>query len=111
MVTAAVVIVCAMFLGWAVAGSAAIGAVACLTGNGLFAFWVFTRYSAAQPGELLLRFYGAEVVKLLWMLTMFIVAFLIFDDWLNPPALFGAFFIVQTLPALLATRSGTGITT
>lgn len=83
--------------------SAGIGAGACLFANWLFAAWVFRRYRAQQPGELVLRMYGGEVIKIVLILALFAVAFATVED-LNLPALLGAYFAVQVLPALFAAR-------
>lgn len=83
--------------------SVGIGAGACLLANWLFAAWVFRRYRAQQPGDLVLRMYGGEVVKITLILALFAVAFATLED-LNLPALLGAYFAVQVLPALFAAR-------
>lgn len=83
--------------------SAGIGAGVCLLANWVFAQRVFRRYRAQQPGELVVRMYGAEVVKIVLILAFFAVAFATIET-LNLPALLGAYFAVQVLPALLATR-------
>lgn len=83
--------------------SAAIGAGACLLANWVFALRVFRRYRAQQPGELVLRMYGAEIVKIVLILALFSLAFATLED-LNLPALLGAYFAVQVLPALFASR-------
>lgn len=80
------------------------GAIATLA-NALFAVWVFGRYQAQDPGKLLFRFYGAELVKLLFIALAFAVVF----AWVKPVsliALFGAFLLVQVLPPMLAQESG-----
>ena len=83
--------------------SAAIGAGVCLLANWIFALRVFRRYSAQAPGDLVLRMYGAEVIKIVMILGLFSVAFATVED-LNLPALLGAYFAVQVLPALFASR-------
>lgn len=83
--------------------SAGIGAGVCLLANWVFARRVFRRYRAQQPGELVMRMYGAEVVKIVLILTLFAIAFATLEN-LNLPALLGAYFAVQVLPAFLATR-------
>lgn len=84
-------------------GSAAIGAGVCLLANWVFALRVFRRYRAEAPTELALRIYVAEVVKIALILGLFAFAFATLAD-LNLPALLGAYFAVQVLPALFASR-------
>jgi ATP synthase protein I len=86
--------------------SSAIGAGVCLLANWAFAFRVFRRYRAQQPGEIVLRMYGAEIIKIVLILALFSVAFVTVED-LNLPALLGAYFAVQVLPALFASRPET----
>lgn len=83
--------------------SAGIGAGVCLLANWVFAARVFRRYHAQRPDELVLRMYGAEIVKIGLILALFGLAFATLED-LNLPALLGAYFAVQVLPALLASR-------
>jgi ATP synthase protein I len=78
------------------------GATATLA-NALFAYWVFGRYRAGEPGRLVAQFYGAEIIKLGFIAAAF-AAVIIWLDPLSPVALFGAFFVVQVLPPLLANR-------
>jgi ATP synthase protein I len=81
--------------------SALIGGLASLTGNLLFAVWVFAPYRAQQPGGLLSRFYLAELAKLI-MIGLVFAAAIVWLKPLNVVALFGAFFVVQVLSPLLA---------
>ena len=83
--------------------SVAIGAGVCLLANWAFALRVFRRYRAAQPGELVMGMYGAEIIKIVMILGLFSVAFATIED-LNLPALLGTYFAVQVLPALFASR-------
>jgi ATP synthase protein I len=83
--------------------SALLGGVTATAANALFAAWVFGRYQAQEPGKLVARFYGAELLKLLFIALAFAAAFI----WVKPLsvlALFGAFLVVQVLPPLLANR-------
>ena len=94
----------ALFFGAEAAWSALGGGLIALLGNAAFAFWVFGAYRAQEPGKLLTRFYGAELLKLLLIATLFAATFL----WVRPlnvVALFVAFFLVQVLSPLLAHRS------
>jgi len=80
-----------------------VGGATATFANALFAFWVFGRYRADEPGRLVSRFYGGELLKLLFIVASFAVA-VVWLDPLSPLALFGAFFVVQVLPPLLANR-------
>jgi ATP synthase protein I len=85
------------------ARDALIGGAAAALGTALFAVWVFGRYSAREPGQIVARFYGGEVIKIVAIVAVFGAAMKGLDD-LNPVALFGAFLVVQVLPPLLANR-------
>ena len=82
---------------------ALVGGATATIANALFAYWVFGRYRAAEPGKLLAQFYGGEVLKLAFIAVVF-AAVIIWLEPLRPLALFGAFFVVQVLPPLLANR-------
>ncbi|WP_051301795.1 ATP synthase subunit I [Sedimenticola selenatireducens] len=65
--------------------------------NAFFAFRIFVRYTAQEPGRLLARFYGAEILKLVLTGLLFAGAIL----WIKPlsvGALFGIFLLVQLMP-------------
>ena len=81
--------------------SVLIGAVVCLLANSIFALWVFRRYRAQELGSLLMRFYGAEIIKLALILGLFAAAFVSIEG-LNVPALLVAYLAVQVLPAVFA---------
>jgi ATP synthase protein I len=83
--------------------AALFGASACVVANWYFAFRVFRRYEAREPGRLLASIYGAELVKIVIALAIFGLAFASMDG-LNPLALFGAYLAVQILPAVFAQR-------
>lgn len=85
------------------ARDALIGGAAASVGSLLFALWVFGRYKAAEPGQIVARFYGGELIKIFAIVAVFAAAMKGLDD-LNPVALLGAFFVVQVLPPLLANR-------
>jgi ATP synthase protein I len=83
--------------------SALLGGAITTVATGLFAVVVFGRYRAQEAGKLVFRFYGAELLKLAFVVLMFAATFV----WVGPAALnlvtlFGAFFLVQVLPPLLA---------
>jgi len=79
------------------------GGAAAVIGSAVFAFWVFGRYSAQEPGRIVARFYGGELIKIVAIVIVFAAAMNGLED-LNPVALFGAFLVVQVLPPLLANR-------
>jgi ATP synthase protein I len=85
--------------------SALIGGGVCTVANGVFALWVFRRYRAQQPGLLVMRFYAAEVVKMVLILAGFAAAFA-WIKGLKVPALLGAYLVVQVLPLLIGSMAG-----
>ena len=85
------------------ARDAFIGGLATIIGTAVFAFWIFGPYSAKEPGQLVARFYGGEILKIFSIVIVFAIAMKKIDD-LEPVALFTAFLIVQVLPPLLANR-------
>ncbi len=93
----------ALALGWRIARDVLIGGAAATLGSAVFAFWVFGAYRAQEPGRLVARFYGGELVKVLTVATVFGLAVAWLED-LDPVAVFGAFLFVQVLPPLLANR-------
>lgn len=95
----------ALPFGMGVALSVLIGAGVCLLANAIFAIWVFRRYRAQEPGSLVMRFYGAEIIKLSLILGLFVAAFTMIEG-LNLPALLIAYFAVQVLPAVFASEWG-----
>ena len=83
--------------------SAMIGGGTAVVANTLFATGIFGPYQAQRPGKLVARFYGAELLKLLFIVSAFAAAF----AWVKPLsvwALIGAFLMVQVLPLLLVNR-------
>ncbi len=99
---APVLTVVALPFGLPVALSVLIGATVCLVANSIFAFEVLGYYYRAQdPQSLVVRFYGAELIKLSLVLGLFFVAFVTIEG-LSWPALFGAYFAVQVLSAVVA---------
>ena len=91
----------AMPFGMSVALSVLIGAGVCLLANAILAVWVFREYRAQEPGSLVMRFYGGEIIKLSVILGLFVAAFTMIEG-LNLPALLIAYFAVQVLPAVFA---------
>jgi ATP synthase protein I len=102
-IVAVIVVSVAFSFGLDAMRSAAVGAGACLLANWYFAYRVFQRYEAREPGRLLARIYGAELAKIALALAVFGLAFALLDD-LRPLALFGAYLAVQIVPAVLAKR-------
>ena len=80
-----------------------LGGATATIANALFAYWVFGRYRAGEPGKLVSQFYGGELLKLGFIAAAF-AAVILWIEPLRPLALFGAFFVVQVLPPLLANR-------
>jgi ATP synthase protein I len=80
-----------------------IGAATCTLANALLALGMFGRYRAAEAGLLVMRFYAAEILKIVVILAVFGTSFVLIEG-LNPPALLGAYFLVQVLPALMASQ-------
>ncbi len=98
-----VVTLIGLFVGPRVGLFAFVGGTTATIANALFAYWVFGRYRAGEPAKLLSQFYGGEILKLAFIAAVF-AAVIIWLDPLRPLALFGAFFVVQVIPPLLANR-------
>ena len=61
---------------------------------------VFRKYRAQQPEKILAKFYGAEMVKLIF--TMVAFAVIVFNvKPLNFASLILVYFVIQVIPALL----------
>ena len=93
----------ALFADGIAALSALIGGSTAAAGNALVARRVFGPYDAREPGRLLGRFYGAEILKLLFIALVFGAVFARVEQ-VNVGVLFGAFVVVQVLPLLLVNR-------
>jgi len=89
-----------LLFGLSVALSVLVGAGVCLLANASFAFWVFRGYRAQEPGRLLVRFYAAEIGKILMILGLFAVSFVKIEG-LHLPALLVAYLIVQVMPPVI----------
>ena len=96
-----ILVAAALPLGISITLSVLFGAAVCLLASSIFAFWVLRQYRAQDPGSLLMRFYGAEIIKLFLVLGLFVIVFTT-SDRLNFPALLVAYFAVQVLPAVIA---------
>lgn len=93
----------ALLLRASVAVSVLVGAGSCLVANALFAALVFRGYRAQEPARLVMRIYGAEVLKIGLILGLFTVAFVTLDG-LSLPALLGAYLALQVAPTLIAAQ-------
>lgn len=91
------------FFGWDAARDALIGGLAAVLGSALFAVWVFGPYQASQPGRIVARFYGGELIKIMTIVVVFAAAMKGLSD-LKPLPMFGAFLFVQVFPPLLANK-------
>jgi ATP synthase protein I len=101
------VVVLVLPLGRDAAVSALIGVGTCLIANALFAASVFRGYRAQEPERLLLRIYGAEVVKLALILGTFTLAFATVDG-IHLPVLLGAYLVTQVVAPIVAAQSEPG---
>jgi len=102
-VATAIVTLAGLWFGPRAALFAFLGGATATLANALFAFWVFGRYQAAEPGKLVFQFYGGELLKLAFIAAA-LAAAIIWLEPLQPIALFGAFFVVYVIPPLLANR-------
>ena len=94
----------AMHFGSMPALSVLIGGGACLVANTAVVLWMFRDYRAQAPGALVVRFYGAEVVKIALLLGLFAAAFATIDG-LNVLVLLGSYFAVQVLSPIFAAQT------
>jgi F0F1-type ATP synthase assembly protein I len=82
---------------------ALVGGATATAANALFAFWVFGRYKAGEPGRLTGQFYGGEFLKIGFTVAVFALALL----WLkpfDPLAFFGSYLVVHVVPPMFANR-------
>ena len=103
LITAVAIILLASLYDLRTARDVLVGGSAAWLGSAVFAAWVFGPYRAQQPGRIVARFYGGEVLKIVAIVLVFAAAMRGLED-LNPVAVFSAFLIVQVLPPLLANR-------
>lgn len=103
LVTAALIVLLTSLYDLQTARDVLIGGSAAWLGSAVLAAWVFGPYRAQQPGRIVARFYGGEVLKIVTIALVFAAAIKGLDD-LDPVAVFSAFLIVQILPPLLANR-------
>jgi len=96
--------VVALPFGGHVALSALVGAAAGLSANALFAVSVFRGYRAQEPERILLRFYGAELAKIVLILALFAIALAMIDG-LKVPVVLGAYLVTQVASHLIAAQS------
>ena len=84
-----------------------IGGGACILATALFAATVFGPYQAGRPEALLGRIVGAEIGKLILLVGIFVFAIAKVKG-LVVPAMLGAYFAAQVLPAMIAPYWGAG---
>lgn len=94
-----------LVLGAPIALSALLGGGVSTLASVVLAYGMFRPYRAQVPVALVLRIYGAEGLKLLLTLVLFVLVFLMVTP-LSLPALFGAYLVVQILPTLTAPVTG-----
>jgi ATP synthase protein I len=82
---------------------ALIGGATATLANGLFAWFALGRYDAGEPGRIVGQFYAGEFLKLGFVVAVF-AASIVWLEPFSPVAFFGAFFVVQVLPPMLANR-------
>ncbi len=85
--------------------SVLVGAGVCTLASALLAFLIYKPYRAQEVGLLMMRFYAAEIIKIVFILVLFVAAFALIEG-LNVPALLGAYFVVQVMPVLIAPSTG-----
>jgi len=83
--------------------SVLVGGGVCTFANSLLAYVMFGHYRASEPGQLVTRFYVAEILKLAVILALLSAAFLLIDG-VSLPAILSAYFVVQVLPFLMASQ-------
>jgi ATP synthase protein I len=91
--------------GKAYAISGIVGGFAATVGNLLFARKLFGSYSAGEPGVMLGRIYGAEIVKLLVMMLIFAAAIKWYES-LEIVAMLGVWIIVHLTPGAMIAVKG-----
>lgn len=84
-----------------------IGGGACILATALFAATVFGPYRAGRPAALLAKIVGAEIGKLILLVGIFVFAIAKVKG-LVVPAMLGAYFAAQVLPAMIAPYWGAG---
>ncbi len=77
----------------------------CTLAGALLAFWMFQPYRAEQAGLLVTRIYVAEIIKILFILVMFAIAYKLIEGLIFPILLAG-YFVVQVAPVLIASTTG-----
>jgi ATP synthase protein I len=82
---------------------ALIGGATATVANALFAWFALGRYDAGEPGKVVGQLYAGEFLKLGFVAMVFAASILWLDPF-SPMAFFGAFFVVQVVPPLLANR-------
>jgi len=88
----------------AVALSILVGAGTGTLGNALLALGIFGSYRVQDAKSLMLRFYAAEMLKIVVIVGAFASAFVLMEE-VNPAALLGAYFVAQVFPTVLVSQS------
>jgi ATP synthase protein I len=84
-----------------VAISLLIGAMISTLGTGILALGVFNDRNFQDPEFMLQRFYIAEMLKIVVVISVFTIIFL-FSKKISPLAVLGAYFFAQSVPTALA---------
>jgi ATP synthase protein I len=98
--TALVLALVMLLVGPVYAYSALAGGMIAAVANALFAGRIFADYRAQEPQLLLMRLYGAELLKLVLVGVLFGGAYLWIEP-LSPGALLGAFLVVYLVPPVI----------
>lgn len=69
----------AVFWGWSYAYSALLGGMICALANLFFAGKLFFSKSIVNPEQILQKFYRSEALKLMFIITMFVLVFLMVE--------------------------------
>ena len=93
--------------GLTVVKSAFFGAVIVTISSHVSAMLAFGKYTAQKPEKILVKFYGAEIIKLTIVIALFVLIMLFFKP-LNIVALLTVFFMTQVFPALFQVSGKSG---
>ncbi|MCU7960451.1 MAG: ATP synthase subunit I [gamma proteobacterium symbiont of Bathyaustriella thionipta] len=83
--------------------SVLLGGMASVLPNVFFSRRVFAGYRANNSQRMLMNIYAAEISKLLFTASIFMLAILLYES-LQPLWLFAAYFLVHLFPALYLAR-------
>ena len=101
MVTTLMLLALGLLFDTTVAISLLAGAMSSTFGTAAFAFGTFGQYRAQALRLLVVRFYAAELLKIVVIATSFVIAFRVIEG-VNPAALFGAYLVTQIIPTIIA---------